>query len=422
MIVNKFGGASVKDAMAIKRMGEICKKHISSGIIVVSAMGKTTNLLENMAANFYKKKSNTIFFEQLATFYKNIIVELFPKNDDINKKIGLLLEQLNNYLNTAPSKNFDFEYDQIVSYGEIISTQIIDHYLASIYYKVKWCDVRESLKTDTCFREAKVNWEESERLIKKHFSNSETEIYLTQGFIAMNKAAQTTTLGREGSDYTAAIFANMLDAEKVVVWKDVPGILCSDPSWIPNTPKLEEISYLEAVELTYFGAKVIHPKTIKPLQNKNIPLQVRSFLDTNEKGTLISNLNYKGKQPIFIRKENQVLITIKPNDFSFIVEENLSHIFGILATNRVKVNIMQNSAISFSIVTDAYAINGMQAAISELRKFYDVKYNDHLELISMRHTNTEIEKKIIKDYEILLEQRSRSTVRFAVRVKKYSKN
>lgn len=420
MIINKFGGASVKNATAIKRMGEICKKHISSGVIIVSAMGKTTNLLENIATNFCKKKNNTTFFEQLTDFYKNIIFELFSKSNALNKEIDLLLCQLKDYLNTKPSNHFDFEYDQIVSYGEIISTKIIDHYFASINYKVQWCDVRESLKTDNCFREAKVNWKKTKVLIKKHFCDTDTKIYLTQGFIAMNEQAQTTTLGREGSDYSAAIFANALNAEKVVVWKDVPGVLCSDPAWMPNLPKLEEISYLEAVELTYFGAKVIHPKTIKPLQNKNIPLQVRSFLDTHEKGTLISNVNYKGKHPIFIRKENQVLITIKPTDFSFIVEENLSHIFAVLAANRIKVNIMQNSAISFSFVTDNYAINGMQVAITELRKFYDVKYNKHLELISMRHTNSEIEKEIIKNCEILLEQRSRSTVRFVLRKNKHN--
>lgn len=420
MIINKFGGASVKNATAIKQMGEICKKHIPSGVIVVSAMGKTTNLLENIVANFCKKKTNTTLFEQLTNFYKNVIIELFSKSSNINKEIDLLLCQLKDYLNTKPSNNFDFEYDKVVAYGEIISTKIIDHYFASINYKVQWCDVRESLKTDNCFREAKVNWKETERLIKKHFENSDKEIYLTQGFIAMNEQAQTTTLGREGSDYTAAIFANALNAEKVVVWKDVPGILCSDPAWMPNMPKLEKISYLEAIELTYFGAKVIHPKTIKPLQNKNIPLQVRSFLDTNEKGTLISNVNYKGKHPIFIRKENQVLITIKPNDFSFIVEENLSHIFAVLAENRIKVNIMQNSAVSFSFVTDNYAVNGMQVAISELRKFYDVKYNKRLELISMRHANKDIEKQITKNCEILLEQRSRSTVRFVVRRNKRS--
>lgn len=415
MIINKFGGASIKDANSIKQMGIICKEHIASGVIVVSAMGKTTNMLENILHNFYKKLPTNKLFAELCGFYKNIANELFVSNGIVSKEIDDLLLQLEKLLQVEPSKDIDFEYDRIVSFGEIISTKIIAHYLISVGYNVQWCDIRHSLKTDNNYCEARVNWELSSELIKTNFANADKQIYITQGFIAIDDNNTTTTLGREGSDYTAAIFANVLDAKKLVVWKDVAGILCSDPNWIPNTPKLDKISYLEAIELTYFGAKVIHPKTIKPLQNKNIPLQVRSFLNTKDEGTIIGNVNYKDKNPIFIRKKNQVLITIKPNDFSFIVEENLSHIFSVLATNRIKVNIMQNSAISFSIVTNDHKINGIKDSIVELRKFYDVKYNDSLELISIRHTNAESENKVIKGREVLLEQRSRSTVRFVVR-------
>ncbi len=415
MNIHKFGGASVKDVVSIKRMADICKTHIKSGVIVVSAMGKTTNLLEDILQKAYTNGDFVSSFMQLSDFYISIMQELFDTTHCIFDDVATLLNSLNENLQTIKKNNYDFAYDQTVSIGEIISTKIISAYFQQVGFNADWQDIRKCLKTNDNYREAVVNWETTSNLIKEQFKDFDNKIYVTQGFIGMDSTGNTTTLGREGSDYTAAIFANVLDAEKVTVWKDVSGILCADPIWFPTAQKLDEISYLEAIELTYFGAKVIHPKTIKPLQNKNIPLQVRSFLDTSDKGTTISNESYKGTHSIFTRKQKQVLITIKPLDFSFIVEENLSHIFYLLAQNKIKVNIMQNSAISFNIVTDEYALGGMQKAISELRRFYDVKYNDNMELISIRYTTPQAEEKLLKNREVFLEQRSRSTVRFVVR-------
>lgn len=414
MIVNKFGGASVKDADSIKSMAKICESHINNGIIVVSAMGKTTNLLEKIADHYFSGLSTQTLINKLETYYNNILEDLFDHGHSIFNELSDYFNEINSKISTKPGLNFDFEYDQIVPYGEIISTKIISAYLNSKSYKVVWKDIRNSLKTDSNYREGKVDWELSSSLIEQEFTDTEKVVYLTQGFIGIDINNLSTTLGREGSDYSAAILANVLNAEKVVVWKDVPGILCADPAWLPNSDKLDEISYLEAIELTFFGAKVIHPKTIKPLQNKNIPLQVRSFIDTNSNGTLI---NYTGKiqlPPVFIKKENQVMITIKPLDFSFIAEDNLSLIFNIFAENQIKVNVMQNSAISFTVAVDG-EIDRVKNAIRELKKQFDVKYNDNLELISIRHTTQEAEAKVITGRKLMLEQRSRSTVRFVVR-------
>ena len=415
MIINKFGGASVKDAASIKQMANICKSQINCGIIVVSAMGKTTNSLEKITDQFFSGLPTEPLVQNLFEYYNKILTELFDRKHKIFIELKIYFEQLSAVLNRKQGLNFDFEYDQIVSFGEIISTKIISEYLNSINYTVVWKDIRNSLKTDSTYREGNIDWELSINLIQQEFVGLDNKVYLTQGFIGIDINNLSTTLGREGSDYTAAVLANVLDAEKVVVWKDVPGILCADPAWMPNTNKLDEISYLEAIELTFFGAKVIHPKTIKPLQNKNIPLQVRSFIDTNNQGTLI---NYTGKialPPVYIKKENQVLITIKSLDFSFIAEENLSVIFRIFAENQVKVNVMQNSAISFTVAVDG-EIDRVKSAIRELKRKFDVKYNDNLELISIRHTTNEAEQKVITGRKLMLEQRSRSTVRFVVKI------
>lgn len=414
MIVHKFGGASVKDAKAILRMAEICKTNISNGIVVVSAMGKSTNLLEKITDRFYSGLSTVILVDELKEYYVNVLTDLFTPEHYIYNQLNTLLKDLFYWLNRKPGLNFDFEYDQIVSYGELISTQIISSFLKSKNYNVVLIDIRNSLKTDSTYRGAKVNWELSAELIRQEFNSTSSTIYLTQGFIGVDMNNLTTTLGREGSDFTAAILANVLDAEKVVVWKDVPGILCADPKWMPNTEKLDEISYLEAIELAFFGAKVIHPKTIKPLENKNIPLHVKSFFDPLSSGTLIHNMQAGKIPPVFIKKDNQILISIKPLDFSFILEENLSHIFGVFAKHQISVNVMQNSAISFSTAVDG-EVDRVHEAIRELKKNYDVKYNDNLKLISIRHTTLQSEQKVLLNHEVLLEQRSRSAARFVLR-------
>lgn len=414
MIINKFGGASVKDSTSIKRMAEICKQHIPNGIIVVSAMGKTTNLLEVLVQNYFESKDYTAELLMFQSFHTSIIEQLFPSNHAITGQFTNLLSGLQLHLTKKPSLNYDFEYDQIVSYGELASTIIVAAYLNHVGLPVIWRDARNSLKTDSTYREGTINWELSSKLIPADFPDFDKNIYLTQGFIGTDLNNLTTTLGREGSDYSAAIFANILNAERVIVWKDVPGVMCADPNWIPNPQKLETITYREAIELTFFGATVIHPKTLKPLQSKKIMLQVRSFLKPEEPGTFIGDVETGVMPPVFIRKQNQVLISISPLDLSFIVEENLSHVFSVFARFQIKVNLMQNSALNFSV-----SVNGemqrVKPAIAELKQHYEVKYNDNLELITIRHYTTDIEKPVIGDRKIMVVQKSRTVARFLVR-------
>jgi aspartate kinase len=414
MIVNKFGGASVKDETSICRMAEICKKYIPNGVIIVSAMGKTTNLLEELVQKYVNGEDYTAEWSKFKSFHTSIIEKLFPANHLVFEQFSNLCIEFQLHLNRKPSLNYDFEYDQVVSYGELASTIIIAAYLNLIGLPVIWRDARNSLKTDSTYREGKINWELSSKLIPIDFANFDQNIYLTQGFIGTDLNNLTTTLGREGSDYTAAIFANILNADRVVVWKDVPGVMCADPAWIPDPQKLDTISYREAIELTFFGATVIHPKTLKPLQVKKILLQVRSFLAPEEPGTFIGDIEIKELPPVFIRKQNQVLISISPTDLSFIVEENLSHIFSVFAKYQIKVNLMQNSAISFSVTVNG-EMQRVHPAIAELKLHYDVKYNDNLDLITIRHYAPGIENQVIGNRKILVEQKSRTVARYLVK-------
>lgn len=412
MKIHKFGGASVKDAVSVKRMAEICKQEIKQGVIIVSAMGKITNLLENLTRQYFYQQ-DTLAFQQFIDFHDQIIDDL-QLGLDVRTSVKNIYKTLADKLDKNPGMNYDFEYDQIVSFGELVSSQIIAGYLLKQGMPVVLKDIRRSLRTNNVHRDAKVDWELSTSLISKEFITDNKTIIITQGFIGADKNNLPTTLGREGSDYTAAILGNVLNAQKVVVWKDVPGILCADPQWIPDAQKIDYLSYLDAIELAFFGAKVIHPKTIKPLQNKNIPLQVRSFINTNEPGTLINGRQAEDIPPVYIKKEQQVLISIKPFDFSFIVEENLSHIFGIMAQNQIKVNLMQNSAISFSVAVDN-DLGRVANVIQELKKHYKVKYNEHLELITIRHNKPGAEQKVLSGRKILVEQKSRLVARYVVR-------
>ncbi len=414
MIVNKFGGASIKSSEAIQRMNSICSEFMQHGVIVVSAMGKTTNLLEQLVINYCKETPYDKYRKEFELYHLQIIEKLFLRDNPIFQLFSVLLQELDEKLLKRPGFNFDFEYDQIVSFGELLSTKIVAAYLNQQGKKVTWVDIRNCLKTDSTFREGRVDWELSRKLMVEYFPDADSNLYLTQGFIGSDLNNLTTTLGREGSDFTAAVIANALNAEKVVVWKDVPGILCADPDWIPDTPKIDKLSYSEAVELAFYGARVIHPKTIKPLQNKNIPLQVRSFLNTANQGTLIDSIKNQDTPPVYIKKEQQVLISIKPKDYSFIIEENLSHIFGILAHQQIKVNLMQNSALSFSIAVDSN-MERVPKVIQELKLYYNVKYNDGLDLITIRHNQAGAEHKVLEGKTILVEQRSRTVAKFIVR-------
>ena len=354
MKIFKFGGASVRDAAGIRNLTGIVSAESGKLVVVVSAFGKTTNALEKVLKAWLA--GDNVFKNLLDEIYKNhisVIEELFTDKSDVSDKIDISFACLREFLSSGKRATYDFEYDQVVSYGEIWSTIIVAEYLKTRYSGVEWIDIRDNLLTDDRFRDANILWSESNSRIRTVFYFEKKSIYVTQGFIGGTVAGQSTTLGREGSDYTAAILANMLDAESVVVWKDVPGILNADPKWLDDSQKLDEISYKEAVEMTFSGAKVIHPKTIKPLHNKNIPLQVRSFLFPEEMGTVIkADAVLKKILPVFIKKEDQILISILPKDFSFVMGDNLSRIFHSFMKHGIKVNLVDANAVSIDVCVD----------------------------------------------------------------------
>ncbi|PKQ67099.1 aspartate kinase [Labilibaculum manganireducens] len=417
MNIFKFGGASVNSADGVRNFVKIVQSYREEMIIVLSAMGKTTNALEEIVDSFVAKKDGIESkVDALQTYHTKIINELFSKKDDaVFSKIESLFGQLRAYLQKSPSLSYEFDYDQIVCFGELISTTIVSEYLRLSGTPNKWVDIRTCLKTDDTYKEGRIDWELSQKLVPQAFGFTNTFVYVTQGFLGGTKTNQTTTLGREGSDYTAAILSYILDVDKLAIWKDVPGIMNADPKWLPDAQKLERISYQEAIELAFYGAKVIHPKTIQPIKKKKIPLQVRSFLSLNESGTLISTASKKQDQliPVYIRKQDQVLISIRPSDFSFILEENLSSLFSIFAKHRVKVNLIQNSAISFSVCVDN-SDRRLKNLIEEISTKFEVRYNENLELITIRHHNSEAVERMTNGREILLEQRSRDTAQFVL--------
>lgn len=416
MNVYKFGGASVKDAEGVKNLFKIINTQKENLIIVVSAMGKMTDALEVLCNAYFNKTGSTAeALDCIKDFHQHIINDLFGTNtNEVNKLVDNLYTELQNILDSDPSLSYDYEYDRIICFGELLSTTIIASYMEKQGRKAKFIDVRKCLITDQNYRNACVNLELSAQLCRKVFTFQDTFMYITQGFIAGTTTNQTTTLGREGSDYTAALLANLLNAEDVTIWKDVPGIMNADPKLYENTEIIGKLSYKEAIELSNCGAKVIHPKTIKPLQNKGIPLYVRSFLYPESHGSVIRELDEKLKlPPIFIDKDNQLLLTLSPRDFSFIAEEKLSRIFATLAKYRLRLNLMQNSAITFSFCIDLNEAI-FESFINELHDEYEVLYNKNVRLLTIRHYNEEIINKLTSNKNILVEQRSRLTARFVV--------
>ncbi|MFH0896117.1 MAG: aspartate kinase [Bacteroidota bacterium] len=424
MKVFKFGGASVKDAYSLKNIASVLSLHKEDSlVVVVSAMGKMTNALEQLLEDyFHKRNSKNEKLDTIKTFHKNIMDALFPANHKVYAQVDLLYSALEKKISLPVSEEYDYEYDQIVPYGELISSRIVNAYLKDSGLTSKWMDAREFIKTDNSYRDAKIDWELSGELTCQAIipylrgtNGDKRNIILTQGFIGTAEDDTMSTLGREGSDYSAAILAYLLKAESVTIWKDVPGVLNADPKWLADAIKLDEISYREAIELAYYGASVIHPKTIKPLENAGIPLYVKCFLDPKLSGTEISPTSViQLPTPVFIRKQNQVLISISPRDFSFIVEKNLSLIFARMARYSVKANLMQNSAISFSICVDndKYRIPKL---IADLQNEFKVKYNDELELFTIRHYTDESVKRVANGRKILLEQKSRYTLQLVVK-------
>jgi aspartate kinase len=413
MIIHKFGGAAVKDSHGIKNLYSIVKERKEEKIIVISALGKTTNNLERLTDTIYYKREAEFNsqLQRIKNYHLSIIENLFPKGNPIFEEVEIVFQNLNKIALVA-HQDYDFLYDQVVSLGEILSTKIVSAYLNLMHVKCNWIDIRKHLITDNVFREANINWEMTRTSIKENFPLNDDSLILTQGFIGGTDEGHSTTLGREGSDYSAAIIANILDAESVIVWKDVPGILNADPRYFKTTEKLEAISYQEAIELAFYGAKIIHPKTIKPLQNKSISLYVKSFMDSTSSGTIISESSrYTGGKPVYIVKNNQILISVVPKDFSFVFEERLSKIYELFAMYRIKVNLIQNSAINFSVAADENNPR-IEQLIEQLKLEFKVLYNSGLVLYTIRHYNAEAIRKIAQGRKVLVEQRSRHTAQF----------
>jgi len=416
MFVFKFGGASIKDAESIRRLKKILDSYDDNIVVVVSAMGKMTNELEKLVDIYHSNLTTDSQFNLIKEFHSQIVNDLFPAMDhEIYSNIENIFGNLKAQTSKSKTGNFDFLYDQIVSVGEILSTTIISEYLNREKAECKLVDVRNCLKTDQKYREANVNWELTESLCKQYFTFKDTSKYITQGFISGASDGSTTTLGREGSDYTAAIFANILSAEEVIFWKNVPGILNADPEWFENTKKLDNISYWEAIQLSYYGAKIIHPKTIKPLENKHIPLYIKSFITPESPGTLINkNSDNDDLIPSFIFKMDQTLISISPRDFSFIMEDKLSEIFGIFADLGIKINLMQTSAINFSVCID-HNKNKIYHLREKLGNKYKIFFNTGLELASIRHYDQETIDRVISNKKIYLEQKTRNMARYVLK-------
>lgn len=421
MLVFKFGGASVKDADAVKNVSRILGLYPDQKLLVViSAMGKTTNSFEAIVNALWNNETATFqqLIEATRQYHLNIMDGLFAnKSEAIYNDIHAIFDQLQSKSNDLLSDKFDFEYDQIVSLGEVISTKIVAAFLKTDGHRSAWVDARKLIRTNHTYRDGNVDWKTTQRLIETRLMPQfETaSCVITQGFLGHTEEGFTTTLGREGSDYTAGILAFCIHSESVTIWKDVPGMLNADPKWFNDTVKLDQISFKEAIELSYYGASIIHPKTIKPLQNKQIPLYVKSFNDPHSEGTVIQeNMAYDDLVPSYIFKINQVLFSIMPKDFSFIVEENLSQVFELLAASNVKINLMQNSALSFSFIVDAEKIN-IDHILSLFRERYEIKFNDHLELVTIRHYDQNTIDKITAGKNILLEQRDRQTVRVVMK-------
>lgn len=416
MKVFKFGGASVKDDGGIRNLFSIVRDRQEKLIIVVSAMGKTTNLLETLCnAYFHGDSSVEAVMEELKRFHLDIVNRLFPGDDPVHERLEELFASLRAILHGESSLCYDYEYDRVICYGELLSTTIVSGYLALSGIPNRLVDIRKCLKTDQNYRAANIDPELSGLLCRETFDFATTRIFVTQGFIAGTRTNQTTTLGREGSDYTAALLANLLDADDVTIWKDVPGVMNADPKEYDKARVIRKMSYKEAIELSHFGAKVIHPKTIKPVQNKQIPLYVKSFLHPSSDGTVIEEVDEQLElPPIYINKGNQCLLTLTPRDFSFIAEEKLSHIFAILARYKLKLNLMQNSAISFSFCVDCNAAV-FNDFLQQLQEEFEVRYNQDVKLITIRHYTDEAIREIIGNRPSLVEQRSRTTAQFVLR-------
>lgn len=418
MKVFKFGGASVKNADAIRNITNILQDYKSEQlVIVISALGKMTNALEDVTnAYFHQTDDLQEKVNFVRKYHFDVIDDLFEQNHEVYAKVNALFDEIETFINQPISDAYDCIYDQLVSKGELLSTTIVQQYLNESGLSANWIDARQLIHTDDTYREGKVDWEVTPAQFNSIVSPMLSEGFVvTQGFIGSNKEGKTVTLGREGSDYTAAIAAYCLDAENMTVWKDVPGILTADPRLFKNVTKLDRLSFREAIEMTYYGAKVIHPKTIKPLQNKSIPLMVKSFINPKGEGTMISENLQSAYPPVVVVEKNQALIQVARKDFSFVDEESLSKLFHLFAQHRIKVNMMQNTAIGFSI-----CINNVPERVSglmrDLRKRYKVfKDDNNVELITVRHYHENMLEQLKQGKMLLLEERLPDTSKMVLK-------
>lgn len=416
MHVFKFGGASVKDATGVRNLELILRKTgFDKHLIVVSAMGKTTNALETVISNYFLNKTQLqSSLQDVKKYHNAILLNLF---DDVShpvfKRTSALFDELNSFFDRNKSPDYNFVYDQVIGYGELVSTVIVSEYLNYVGIKNNWLDVRDCIKTDNFYRRANVDWEATQAAI--HTQCNTSILNITQGFLGSDANNFTTTLGREGSDYTAAIFAYCLNAQAVSIWKDVPGVLNADPRYFDNAQLLHKISYREAIELAFYGASVIHPKTLQPLQQKEIPLYVKSFNHPDEPGTSVSKgMGIEPLIPCYIVKKNQVLIALSSLDFSYIVEDNISEIFSLLHVYKMKVNVIQNSAISFSVcVENNY--NNLPELLQHLKAKFKVECHEEVSLYTIRHYDQEAIAQLELDKVILLKQLTQETMQMVAK-------
>ncbi len=418
MKVFKFGGASLKDAAGVKNVASILQRYKDEQlVIVVSAMGKTTNALEEVVAAHAKQTGEAQkLFDALKERHYTIMRELFDEGDDVFAAVNDTFVEGDWVLEEKPADNYDYMYDQIVCVGELVSSKITGAYLNKIGLKTQWLDARDVVATDNTYREGWVIWDKTranaEKIVAPMFAQS--NFVVTQGFIGSTSENFTTTLGREGSDYSAAIFSFCLDAESMSIWKDVPGVLNADPRLFENTVKLDRLSYKEAIEMTYYGAQVIHPKTIKPLQNKNIPMFVKSFLNPDAPGTEISSDTEDNYPPIVVVEKNQALLHISTLDYSFVAEQHMARLFRKAADLRIFVNMMQNTAISFTICVPNVP-DRLEQFVREISDEFKVKMEEGLELITIRHYTQETIDNLKKGKIVLFEERIRSTMHMVVK-------
>lgn len=416
MKVFKFGGASIKDPQAIRNVLHVLKTvGFSNSLIIASAMGKTTNALEDVVNAYFKKTeelNNTI--NSVKNYHLDIVSDIFTdKNHVVFDRISILFAEMELFLSNNKSPNYNFVYDQIVSYGEIFATTILSHFLNDQHLENTWIDARNLIKTNTTYRDAIVDWKATEENITTQLQDQ--KLYITQGFIGSDNNNFSVTLGREGSDYSAAIFAYCLNAESVTIWKDVPGVLNADPRYFEDAVLLNKISYHEAIELAFYGASVIHPKTLQPLQRKEIPLYVKSFVNPTLPGTLVSKgAGLEPQTACFIVKKNQLLISISSKDFSFVMEDQVSEIFKLFAEQHIKVNVIQNSAISFTVCVDD-KFNHFNHISEHLSNNFNITYNENVSLYTIRHFNDTSSQKVTENKTVLLQQVNRETIQIVTK-------